>query len=73
MLASPSNPMLWCIPATKDPSAQGRADPSRSALKNQGSVELATLEWVPWFNHHRLLEPIGYIPQLKLGKPRLVE
>jgi transposase InsO family protein len=25
-------------------------------------VELATLEWVSWFNHHRLLEPIGYIP-----------
>jgi transposase InsO family protein len=26
------------------------------------SVELATLEWVDWFNHRRLLEPIGYIP-----------
>lgn len=26
------------------------------------AVELATLEWVHWFNHHRLLEPIGYIP-----------
>ncbi len=25
-------------------------------------MELATLEWVSWFNHHRLLEPIGYIP-----------
>jgi len=25
-------------------------------------VELATLEWVSWFNHHRLLEHIGYIP-----------
>ena len=25
-------------------------------------VEFATLEWVDWFNHHRLLEPIGYIP-----------
>jgi putative transposase len=25
-------------------------------------LELATLEWVSWFNHHRLLEPIGYIP-----------
>jgi hypothetical protein len=23
---------------------------------------LATLEWVSWFNHHRLLEPIAYIP-----------
>lgn len=26
------------------------------------SVELATLQWVSWFNHHRLLGPIGYIP-----------
>jgi putative transposase len=26
------------------------------------AVELATLEWVFWFNHHRLLEPLGYIP-----------
>ena len=25
-------------------------------------VELATLESVSWFNHYRLLEPIGYIP-----------
>lgn len=25
-------------------------------------VEWATLEWVDWFNHHRLLEPIGYVP-----------
>ena len=21
-----------------------------------------TIEWVSWFNYHRLLEPIGYIP-----------
>lgn len=26
------------------------------------SVELAALKGVAWFNHHRLLEPIGYIP-----------
>jgi putative transposase len=25
-------------------------------------VEYATLEWVNWFNHRRLLEPIGYVP-----------
>ena len=34
----------------------------RSAWKTRESVELATLEWVAWFNHHRLLEHIGYIP-----------
>ncbi len=25
-------------------------------------VEFATLEWVDWFNHRCLLEPIGYVP-----------
>ena len=30
--------------------------------KTKEAVELATLEWVAWFNHRRLLEPIGYIP-----------
>jgi len=25
-------------------------------------VEFATLEWVDWFNHRRLLEPIGDLP-----------
>jgi transposase InsO family protein len=28
----------------------------------KAAMELATLEWVAWFNYHRLLEPIGYIP-----------
>jgi len=26
------------------------------------AVEFGTLEWVDWFNHRRLLEPIGYVP-----------
>ena len=26
------------------------------------AVEFATLEWVHWFNNHRLLEPLGYLP-----------
>ena len=34
----------------------------RAPWKTKESVELATLEWVSWFNQHRLLEPIGYIP-----------
>ena len=34
----------------------------RGPWKSTEAVELATLEWVSWFNHHRLLEPIGYIP-----------
>jgi len=34
----------------------------RAPWKSREAVELATLEWGAWFNHQRLLEPIGYIP-----------
>ena len=34
----------------------------RAPWRTREAVELATLEWVAWFNHHRLLESIGYIP-----------
>ncbi|WP_157896558.1 IS3 family transposase [Acidovorax carolinensis] len=37
----------------------------RAPWKTKEAVELATLEWVAWFNHHRLLEPIGYIPPVE--------
>ncbi len=30
--------------------------------RNIEEIEFATLEWVDWFNHRRLLEPIGNIP-----------
>ena len=33
----------------------------RRSWPTRESVELATLQWVSWFNHHRLLGPIGYI------------
>ena len=34
----------------------------RAPWKTKESVELPTLQWVHWFNHIRLLEPIGSIP-----------
>lgn len=34
----------------------------RRSWPSRESVELATLEWVSWFNHHRLLGPIGFVP-----------
>ena len=34
----------------------------RGPWKSFDAVEFATLEWVDWFNHRRLLEPIGNIP-----------
>lgn len=34
----------------------------RAPWKTIEAMELATLEWVSWFNDHRLMEPLGYIP-----------
>jgi putative transposase len=34
----------------------------RGPWKGIDDVEYATLEWVDWFNHRRLLEPIGHVP-----------
>lgn len=34
----------------------------RGLWRNFEAVEFATLEWVEWFNHRRLLEPFGNIP-----------
>ena len=37
----------------------------RGPWKNVEDVEYATLAWVDWFNHRRLLEPIGDIPPVE--------
>ena len=34
----------------------------RGPWKGIDDLEYATLEWVDWFNHRRLLEPIGHVP-----------
>jgi transposase InsO family protein len=34
----------------------------RGPWKTAQAVEIATLEWVSWFNNHRLLGSIGHIP-----------
>ena len=34
----------------------------RGRWRSFESVEFATIEWVDWFNHRRLLEPIGNVP-----------
>ena len=38
----------------------------RGPWRHIDAVEYATLEWVDWFNHRRLLEPIGYVPPAEL-------
>ncbi len=50
-------------------SKSGLLEPLRFALESTAGpwrsledVEFATLEWGGWFNHRRLLKPIGHIP-----------
>ena len=38
----------------------------RGPWRHIEDVEFATLEWVDWFNHRRLLEPIGDVPPAEL-------
>jgi transposase InsO family protein len=37
----------------------------RGPWRSLEDVEFAVLEWVAWFNHQRLLEPIGYVPPVE--------
>lgn len=41
----------------------------RTPWKTKESLGLATLEWVSWFNHHKLPEPTGASRLQKLRKP----
>ncbi len=34
----------------------------RGPWKSANAVELATLDWVAWFNTQRLMQPLGYMP-----------
>jgi putative transposase len=50
----------------------------RGPWRSLDAVEFATLEWVDWFNHRRLLEPIGYVPPAEyesatIGSPQWPE
>ena len=38
----------------------------RGPWRNIDAIEYATLEWADWFNHRRLLEPIGNVPSAEL-------
>ena len=38
----------------------------RGPWRTADEMEYATLEWVDWFNNHRLLEPIGNISPAEL-------
>jgi putative transposase len=38
----------------------------RGPWRHLEAVEFATLEWVDWFNHRRLLESIGHVPPAEM-------
>ncbi|MGF6383791.1 transposase InsO family protein [Paraburkholderia atlantica] len=40
----------------------------RGPWRSQQALELATLEWVDWFNNRRLFGPIGDIPPAEAGQ-----
>lgn len=40
----------------------------RGPWRQINDVEYATLEWIDWFNHRRLLEPIGNMPPAELER-----
>jgi transposase InsO family protein len=41
---------------------QDRGDPLPGPWRNRDAVEMATLEWVDWYNNRRLFEALGDIP-----------
>jgi transposase InsO family protein len=41
----------------------------RGPWRGFDDVEFATLEWVWWFNHQRLMEPLGYLPPARARQP----
>jgi len=52
--------------AARDFNAPPNTHSGSGLWRNVDEVEYATLEWVDWFNNHRLLEPIGNVPPGKL-------
>ena len=42
----------------------------RGPWKSIEDVELETLSWVWWYNHERLLEPLGYVPPAEFEQQR---
>ena len=50
------------LAATIDGLYKAELSHRRGPWKTREAVEIATLNWVSWFNHHRLMEGLGYIP-----------
>lgn len=56
-------PLRFLFVSRPDVNAQPQLESCRRRLwRTVDAVEYAVLEWVDWFNHRWLLEPIGNIP-----------
>jgi transposase InsO family protein len=62
---APNSPLRAAVtaltPAATTSPPTSNAEPA-AEWAHMEAVEYATLEWVDWFNHRRLLEPIGNVP-----------
>ena len=59
-LGAVGGPSVRRVGATRIP--RDHRAPLDDWATRRDDVEFATLEWVWWFNHRRLLEPLGYLP-----------
>ena len=55
-------PKIVCCDDRLNPPFKAEVIHRRGPWRHAEAVEFATLEWVDWFNHRRILEPIGNVP-----------
>jgi putative transposase len=60
--AMPPGPAQYALAETINGLYKAEVIHRSGPWKSLEAVEFATPEWVDWFNHRRLLEPIGNIP-----------
>jgi len=60
----PGDVIRRCVASVHSATSNSRSifDGFGAPWKTREALELATLEWVAWFNHQRLHSAIGYIP-----------
>jgi transposase InsO family protein len=62
LLSEASTTVTTTPSPTRSRSLKAEVIHRRGPWRSVETVEFATLEWVDWFNHQRLLEPIGNVP-----------
>ena len=62
MTAATANLVIPEFASYRIPELEAKVIHRHGPWRTMDAVEYATLEWVDWFNHRRILEPIGDIP-----------